>query len=95
MDRFLPAIGAEANVGPADLSANALAPSELATLDETALLALAQQQLRAVNASEPRTSELSASESNGPVPVELPKALAGRNDPCPCGSGKKYKKCCL
>ncbi|MFT7005590.1 MAG: hypothetical protein ACJAXJ_000088 [Colwellia sp.] len=21
--------------------------------------------------------------------------LAGRNDPCPCGSGKKYKKCCL
>ncbi|RVU34341.1 DUF1186 domain-containing protein [Rheinheimera riviphila] len=23
------------------------------------------------------------------------KALVGRNDPCPCGSGKKYKKCCL
>ncbi|MEW8665828.1 MAG: UPF0149 family protein [Candidatus Thiodiazotropha endolucinida] len=21
--------------------------------------------------------------------------LVGRNDPCPCGSGKKYKKCCL
>ena len=20
--------------------------------------------------------------------------LAGRNEPCPCGSGKKYKKCC-
>src|SRR5579863_6959626 len=20
--------------------------------------------------------------------------LAGRNDPCPCGSGRKYKKCC-
>ncbi|WP_202943861.1 SEC-C metal-binding domain-containing protein [Natranaerobius thermophilus] len=19
----------------------------------------------------------------------------GRNEPCPCGSGKKYKKCCL
>jgi len=19
----------------------------------------------------------------------------GRNDPCPCGGGKKYKKCCL
>ena len=19
---------------------------------------------------------------------------AGRNDPCPCGSGRKYKKCC-
>ena len=24
---------------------------------------------------------------------DLPKV--GRNDPCPCGSGKKYKKCCL
>ena len=22
------------------------------------------------------------------------KPKAGRNDPCPCGSGKKYKKCC-
>lgn len=22
------------------------------------------------------------------------KAAVGRNDPCPCGSGKKYKKCC-
>ncbi len=21
--------------------------------------------------------------------------MVGRNDPCPCGSGKKYKKCCL
>ena len=23
------------------------------------------------------------------------KAKVGRNDPCPCGSGKKYKNCCL
>jgi soluble cytochrome b562 len=22
-------------------------------------------------------------------------AKIGRNDPCPCGSGKKYKRCCL
>ena len=22
------------------------------------------------------------------------KNQVGRNDPCPCGSGKKYKKCC-
>jgi len=26
---------------------------------------------------------------------EPDKRKAGRNDPCPCGSGKKYKKCCL
>ncbi len=24
----------------------------------------------------------------------LPKKTPGRNDPCPCGSGKKYKRCC-
>ena len=24
-----------------------------------------------------------------------PSAKIGRNDPCPCGSGKKYKHCCL
>lgn len=24
-----------------------------------------------------------------------PKAAASRNDPCPCGSGRKYKKCCM
>jgi uncharacterized protein YecA (UPF0149 family) len=23
-----------------------------------------------------------------------PGGDVGRNDPCPCGSGKKYKKCC-
>jgi preprotein translocase subunit SecA len=32
------------------------------------------------------------------VPVmaapSAPASEIGRNDPCPCGSGKKYKKCC-
>jgi hypothetical protein len=28
-------------------------------------------------------------------PVVNPLRHVGRNDPCPCGSGKKYKKCCL
>ena len=27
-------------------------------------------------------------------PVQRNAAKVGRNDPCPCGSGKKYKKCC-
>jgi len=29
----------------------------------------------------------------GPEPVRV-MAAAGRNDPCPCGSGRKFKKCC-
>ncbi|MFH0940882.1 MAG: preprotein translocase subunit SecA [Candidatus Omnitrophota bacterium] len=28
------------------------------------------------------------------VPVRNEGPKVGRNDPCPCGSGKKYKKCC-
>jgi len=24
-----------------------------------------------------------------------PQPKVGRNDPCPCGSGKKFKKCCV
>jgi len=30
------------------------------------------------------------------VPTSAPirKEKVGRNDPCPCGSGKKFKKCC-
>jgi preprotein translocase subunit SecA len=28
------------------------------------------------------------------APIRL-AAKVGRNDPCPCGSGKKYKKCCM
>jgi preprotein translocase subunit SecA len=29
-----------------------------------------------------------------PEPVRRESPKVGRNDPCPCGSGKKYKKCC-
>ncbi len=27
--------------------------------------------------------------------LEAMNLNAGRNEPCPCGSGKKYKKCCM
>ncbi len=28
-------------------------------------------------------------------PIRNRGQRVGRNDPCPCGSGKKYKQCCL
>ena len=31
----------------------------------------------------------------GPAPLKSAGPKVGRNDPCPCGSGKKYKQCCL
>jgi hypothetical protein len=37
-------------------------------------------------------------EARGPrvvAPIQNTGPKVGRNDPCPCGSGKKYKKCCL
>jgi SWIM/SEC-C metal-binding protein len=29
-----------------------------------------------------------------PTKTVIAEKKIGRNDPCPCGSGKKYKKCC-
>ena len=28
-------------------------------------------------------------------PIKRAETKVGRNEPCPCGSGKKYKKCCI
>lgn len=39
-----------------------------------------------------RRKELYKLEKSSKTVVKPPKV--GRNDPCPCGSGKKYKKCC-
>ena len=32
--------------------------------------------------------------SDGNTKIACKVEKVGRNDPCPCGSGKKYKKCC-
>ncbi|MFH1830096.1 MAG: preprotein translocase subunit SecA [Pseudomonadota bacterium] len=46
----------------------------------------------AFDASAPAESRGDHGRRAGTVRREAPKV--GRNDPCPCGSGKKYKKCC-
>ncbi|MEA3249546.1 MAG: preprotein translocase subunit SecA [Patescibacteria group bacterium] len=59
-------------------------------------IGIAQQQAKSVMQS--RGIKLSGAQktSDGPVEAGAGKAQekVGRNDPCPCGSGKKYKKCC-
>ncbi len=30
-----------------------------------------------------------------PADIVASMAVVGRNDPCPCGSGRKHKRCCL
>ena len=42
--------------------------------------------------SKEKQEELYKKEKSSHTIVKPPKV--GRNDPCPCGSGKKYKKCC-
>ena len=34
------------------------------------------------------------SEEEPPDPIRREAPKIGRNDPCPCGSGRKHKKCC-
>ena len=58
--------------------------SETAKITKTAL--------QAINSVDGGQSTLENPDVNRTVVREEPKI--GRNDPCPCGSGKKYKNCC-
>jgi len=52
---------------------------------------VAQPRLRAVSGG---NAAMATSRASAPSqPKQIGKKV-GRNDPCPCGSGKKYKKCC-
>jgi HEAT repeat protein len=60
---------------------------------ETELVQMALDQRLSVNGMKPVFNEdlmPDGKEENEP----LDASKIGRNDPCPCGSGKKYKKCC-
>ena len=49
--------------------------------------------VRLVSQPQERTMVAGREEEGPRQPVKADKKV-GRNDPCPCGSGKKYKKCC-
>jgi preprotein translocase subunit SecA len=83
------ALGVLEDVEPTD--AGAAAEGEDATLDiapdqPPKPTVLAKKDPVVVGAG--RTRSLNAS-----VPADIDWASVGRNDPCPCGSGKKFKKC--
>ncbi len=62
------------------------------TLDETDLVEFALDERLRLHNLEPVFS--AEEEEAEPEPEPPPAQKPGRNDPCPCGSGKKYKKCC-
>jgi hypothetical protein len=75
----------------------------LAELDsaETDLVMFALDERLRLNGLEPVFQEEVAISQSGtdannaePVASSTEAKKVGRNDPCPCGSGKKYKKCC-
>jgi len=41
-----------------------------------------------------KSSSAGEEEPHNPAPIQSSHPKVGRNDPCSCGSGKKYKKCC-
>jgi len=47
------------------------------------------------DARESRGESVEVASAARPVARDASGQKVGRNDPCPCGSGKKYKKCCL
>jgi preprotein translocase subunit SecA len=58
----------------------------------TAAISAAQAQQARMDAAQQQTNT-SGGEQKKPEPIRNMGAKVGRNDPCPCGSGKKYKNC--
>ncbi len=50
--------------------------------------------LRSQPESQPKPAERSLRPAAATAPIKVVGKKIGRNDPCPCGSGQKYKKCC-
>ena len=72
---------------------------EIMIVDQNAEAVQRQQQERAkVDVNKLQASRMQAAAHAGqeerqkPMPMHVEKKV-GRNDPCPCGSGKKYKNC--
>jgi HEAT repeat protein len=65
------------------------------SLDEKELVEAALDQRLAMHGLDPvfAETEWGDEDEKEEEPVK-PSPKVGRNDPCPCGSGKKYKKCC-
>ncbi len=66
------------------------------TIERLCMVQLSTEEGEAQMAEEPRQQEfvMSRGEETTSAPVKREGEKVGRNEPCPCGSGKKYKKCC-
>jgi preprotein translocase subunit SecA len=60
--------------------------------DQTARQAAAQTK-RPARGRPAQAARPAEGDGSKPEPMRRDRPKVGRNDPCPCGSGKKYKKC--
>ncbi len=65
-----------------------------ADFDSQAALAGADPEALALAAQSPDLAKQETDEQPGVATVRRVEPKVGRNDPCPCGSGKKFKQCC-
>jgi preprotein translocase subunit SecA len=72
---------------------NFLKNANLTHQDLNAFLKAQQEQQMNQNMTAPPQYNNPGGEIEKVRPVKVAPKV-GRNDPCPCGSGKKYKKCC-
>ena len=61
--------------------------------DDTITLLL-KAELQKIPPKKEENKDFQTNRPMGPVMPKKAKMEIGRNDPCPCGSGKKYKNCC-
>lgn len=59
------------------------------------MMATALQRGMPANSIMPSLRERRNAAKNPTMPTQATTAKVGRNSPCPCGSGRKYKQCCL
>ena len=93
------AVGPDSDV-PGGTAATAATPAQRSTMAQESSLTkrpalqakgLQPRQQRPMSYSAP--SETGEAKATATTQVDDPYAGVGRNDPCPCGSGKKYKMC--
>ncbi len=77
------------NWGPAKRLTMGAKRAGVDTTDQEAMLKYMTEQTEKARA---RLAE--GASAPPPIPIVEHSPKTGRNDPCPCGSGKKYKKCC-
>ena len=65
-----------------------------AAIQDDTITLLLKAELQKVPKKQEEPKEMQTNRPMGPVMPKKAKQEIGRNDPCPCGSGKKYKNCC-